>query len=150
MINFSWHTFETLNTAQLYDILSLRQNVFIIEQRCFYQDVDYKDQQALHLLGTKDNRLISYLRFLPKGTAYSNEASFGRLITHSNHQKAGLGRSMMTKLLDYFDSNYPKDTMLINAQCYLQSFYEKFGFRTIGDVYDDAGVMHIDMRRSIK
>src|SRR3990167_286637 len=141
MINFSWHTFETLNTAQLYEILSLRQNVFIIEQRCFYQDVDYKDQQALHLLGTKDNRLISYLRFFPKGTAYSNEASFGRLITHSSHQKAGLGRSMMTKLLDYFDSNYPNDTMLINAQCYLQSFYEKFGFQTIGDVYDDAGVM---------
>ena len=77
MINFSWHTFEALNTAQLYDILSLRQNVFIIEQRCFYQDVDYKDQQALHLLGTKDNRLISYLRFFPLKVIYSG--SFVRI-----------------------------------------------------------------------
>lgn len=151
MINFIWYKYEELNTAQLYDILSFRQDVFILEQQCFYRDIDYKDQQAMHLLGIKENQLIAYLRFLPRGTAYADEASFGRIITHSKHKKRGLGKLIMKNLLDYFDSTYPKDTMLINAQCYLQSFYEGFGFKTIGDAYDDGGVMHIDMRRcSIK
>ena len=82
MINFFLYKYDELNTAQLYDILSFRQNVFILEQQCFYQDIDYKDQHAIHLLGIKDNQLIAYLRFLPKGTAYADEASFGRIITH--------------------------------------------------------------------
>lgn len=147
MINFVWYQFEELKTAQLYDILSLRQDVFILEQRCFYQDIDYKDQAALHLLGIKGDKVIAYLRFFPRGTLYADEASFGRIITHSNYQKMGLGRLMMTNLLEYFDENYPKDTMLINAQYYLKSFYETFGFQAIGDEYDDEGIMHIDMRR---
>ena len=147
MINLVWYKFEELNTVQLYDILALRQNVFVLEQRCFYQDIDYKDQQAMHLLGTKDNQLISYLRFFPKGTVYADEASFGRIISLAKHQKVGLGKTMMTKLLHYFDENYPGETMLINAQLYLQDFYKRFGFQTIGNAYDEDGIMHIDMRR---
>ncbi len=147
MITWNWYEFEELTSLALYSILALRQEVFIREQRCFYPDIDYKDQQAIHLLGMENNHLIAYLRFLPKGIVYQDAASMGRFCIATNHRGIGLGQLMMQKMLTYLDQYYSKDTLLIIAQLYLQPFYERFGFHVNGDAFDDEGIMHINMRR---
>jgi ElaA protein len=149
MIIWTWYKFEELATGRLYDILALRQEVFIREQRCLYPDIDYKDQNAMHLLGIEGNELIAYLRFLPKGIAYPDDASMGRISLAPRHRGTGLGKLMMKKLLDYCEQYYPNDGMLIMAQVYLQTFYESFGFYADGEAFDDEGIMHINMRRNI-
>lgn len=147
-ITWNWFSFEELTPAKLYTLLALRQDVFILEQRCFFADIDDKDQQSIHLMGILNNELVAYLRFLPQGIAYPNDASFGRFVVRPNHRGHGFGKLMMREMLDYVDERYPDDSMCIMAQQYLQSFYEHFGFQMEGEPFDDAGIMHITMRRS--
>lgn len=146
-IQWTWYTFEQLTSMQVYDMLALRQNIFVVEQGCVFQEIDYHDQHALHLFGEKDGHLVAYLRFLPKGTKYPEDASFGRFITRGDYKRIGLGKIMMQHLFEYFDARYPGDSMFITAQQYLQPFYERYGFEPLGDTYDDEGITHILMRR---
>lgn len=145
-IQWQWRPFSEITSLQLYDILSLRQDVFIREQRCFYADMDYKDQQAQHLLGIMNNQLIAYARFLPKGVAYANEASMGRFVTLKAMRGYGLGKRMMKEILHYYEQHHSQTPLLIAAQCYLQSFYESCGFQAVSEPFDDEGILHIEMR----
>lgn len=150
MVDWRWKTFPELTLEQLYQAMALRQEVFVVEQRSLYQDADGYDRGAHHLLGTVPGpdapRLVAYLRVLPPGLKYP-EVSFGRVVTAPSERGRGLGRELVRRGLDFIEAHYPGAPLRIGAQNYLRRFYEDFGLRAVGDVYDEDGVPHVDMVR---
>ena len=138
-------SFEELTTAELYQILRLRAEVFVVEQNCVYQDVDLKDEKAYHLLCEKDGELAAYLRILQKGVSYP-EISIGRVLTKEVYRKQGLAREMLLKAIEYAESILNETEIRISAQAYLIEFYESLGFKTSSDIYLEDGIEHIEMR----
>lgn len=147
VIKWKHFAFEALGSDLLYEILRLRQEVFILEQRCFYLDADGLDKKALHLCGFDEDRLIAYGRLLPPGLLYP-EPSFGRVLVVADYRKKGLGETLTKALIQLSESEYGSQKLCISAQAYLKRFYEKFGFRSVGNKYLDAGIPHIKMIRS--
>ncbi|MEO1517594.1 MAG: GNAT family N-acetyltransferase [Bacteroidota bacterium] len=146
-ITTEYKSFEQLSTQELYDIMALRQVVFVIEQSCIYLDADGKDQKAHHLtMRMADGQLVGYTRLLPEGIPYEGHASIGRVITSKMVRGKGLGRELMRQSIEAARSLYPGMPLKISAQVYLIKFYESFGFQTVGDVYDEDGLPHIAMR----
>ena len=145
MLTWQWRSFAELKNNELYDLLSLRQNVFIIEQNCIYNDLDYLDQKAMHLLGYKDNQLAAYLRLLPKDVPYAGSLSFGRVLTAKNMRGQALGKEMITETLRYLKQQDNTLPITISAQLYLKKFYESFGFAGVGEPYDEDGIPHLKM-----
>ena len=144
MIIFKFKKFDELTKTELYDILALRSEIFVVEQNCFYQDPDGKDFDALHLSGIENNKLVAYLRlFLPNRKC--NHIVFGRVLTSKFARSKGYGKQLIQEMLDYCEKNFKLNDIHCSAQLYLKSFYESFGFKSAGDVYDDAGVPHIEM-----
>ena len=144
-IPFFWHPFHKLSVDQLYAILALRSEVFLVEQNCVYQDVDSKDISAIHLLGSENKKLVAYLRlFLP--AIKNNPIIFGRVVTAKIMRKNGHGKKLIQEMLNYCKANFPDTTIQSSAQLYLKKFYEGFGFQTIGDAYDEDGIPHIMMQ----
>ena len=127
-----WHNFDTISKEELYDVLSLRQRVFIIEQDCFYEDLDYSDQDANHLLLYKDNKLIGYSRVFPPGIKY-DAASIGRIVTDSDYREKGYGRIVTQESIRFLKNNFPRSDIAISAQYRLVNFYEDLG---LGDVQE--------------
>lgn len=146
MINFK--TFEELSKTELYDILALRSAVFVVEQHCFYLDPDGKDKDALHLLGMDDNNLVAYLRLFLPNNEYDHIV-FGRVLTSFSVRSKGYGKKLIQAMLDYTEKNFKSYDIHCSAQLYLKAFYESFGFKTVSDVYDDAGIPHIKMIKSV-
>jgi len=150
MLTWTWKTFSELTLDELYRLLALRQEVFVVEQRSIYQDVDGYDPGAHHLLGIGDTpdgpRLAAYLRVLPPGLKYP-EASLGRVVTAPHTRSHGYGRELVGKGLEFLAAHHAGVPIRIGAQNYLRRFYEGFGFRAVGDVYDEDGIPHIDMVR---
>lgn len=147
-MELSYHAipYAQLTTDQLYQLLRLRAEVFVVEQDCVYQDLDDKDQQAVHLLGmTEDGRLAAYTRIVPKGTSYPEFASIGRVITASFARGKGLGRPLMRESLRVLFEHYGEQTVKIGAQAHLGDYYTSLGFKGIGDVYDEDGIPHRSM-----
>ncbi|QQR46623.1 GNAT family N-acetyltransferase [Myxococcus xanthus] len=148
---WQWKSFQALSLDELYDVLALRQEVFVVEQRSIYQDVDGFDRSAEHLLlhmESQGTRLLAgYLRVLSPGVKYPLASSLGRVVTSPRARAQGLGRELVARGLARLDSLYPQAAVHIGAQHYLQRFYEGFGFQTQGDVYDEDGIPHIDMVR---
>ena len=142
--DFIWHNFDTISKEELYDVLSLRQRVFIIEQDCFYEDLDYSDQVANHLLLYKDNKLIGYSRVFPPGIKY-DAASIGRIVTDLNYRGKGYGRSITQESIRFLKNNYPGSDITISAQYRLVNFYEDLSFKREGDVYLEDDIDHIKM-----
>ena len=142
--NFIWHNFDTISKEELYDVLSLRQRVFIIEQDCFYEDLDYFDQVANHLLLYKDNKLIGYSRVFPPGIKY-DAASIGRIVTDLDYRGKGYGRSITQESIRFLKNNYPGSDITISAQYRLVNFYEDLSFKREGDVYLEDDIDHIKM-----
>lgn len=135
--------YQNLTTDQLYQLLRLRAEVFVVEQNCVYQDLDDKDQQAIHLLGlTEDGRLAAYTRIVPKGVSYPEYASIGRVITAPFARGKGLGRPLMRESLRVLFEHYGKQTVKIGAQAHLGDYYTSLGFEAIGDIYDEDGIPH--------
>ena len=147
VIEWKHFAFEELGSDLLYEILRLRQEVFILEQRCFYLDADGLDKKALHLCAFDEDRLIAYGRLLPPGLLYP-EPSFGRVLVVAGYRKKGLGEALTKALIQLSKSEYGSKKLCISAQAYLKRFYEKFGFRSVGNEYLDAGIPHIKMIRS--
>ena len=145
MATWHWRTFQELTLEELYEILRLRQDVFILEQKCLYQDIDEQDQQAQHLLVLENGRLVVYLRMFPKGTLYPDAVSFGRLLITKSERNKGLAKDAMRRLITYLNDCKNQDPMIISAQTYLQQFYRSFGFLEVGSPYDEDGVPHIKM-----
>jgi ElaA protein len=150
MPHWKWKTFPELTLDELYGLLALRQEVFVVEQRSIYQDADGYDRGSHHLLGTTGEPeapvLSAYLRVLPPGLKYP-EVSFGRVVTAPSARRQGQGRVLVEKGLAFIEEHYPRTPIRIGAQDYLRGFYESFGFRVVGDVYDEDGVPHVDMFR---
>ena len=139
-----WHNFDTISKEELYDVLSLRQRVFIIEQDCFYEDLDYSDQVANHLLLYKGNKLIGYSRVFPPGIKY-DAASIGRIVTDIDYRGKGYGRCITQESIRFLKNNFPGSDISISAQYRLVNFYEDLGFETEGDVYLEDDIDHIKM-----
>ena len=131
--------------AELYDILRLRSEIFIVEQNCPYQDLDNKDQQSQHLLGINNGELISYVRLIPKGVSYDNNCSIGRVVTNQKYRGNGLGKELMHKAIKACRSLYGDCPIKISAQHYLLKFYNDLGFEAIGDTYLEDNFHHISI-----
>ena len=147
--NFIWHNFDSISKRELYDVLSLRQRVFIIEQDCFYEDLDYTDQYANHLLLYKDNKLIGYSRVFPPGIKYDN-ASIGRIVVDLDHRGKGYGKLVTHESIEFAKGNFSNSDITISAQYRLIDFYKDLGFQKEGNVYEEDGIDHIKMVLKIK
>lgn len=146
MIHYQFKPFESLSIHELYAIMQVRNDVFVYEQHCYYQDLDNKDQVCIHVLGwNEQQKLVAYCRILPPGLTYPTH-SIGRVLVISAYRKQQLGRALMQKTLDYILSTYGKVPLTIEAQLYLQAFYESLGFVRTSDVFDDAGIDHVEMK----
>jgi ElaA protein len=150
MIEWQWRGFAELTTTELYEVLAQRQQVFVLEQQCFYNDFDGLDQQAHHLLGWRsiDGRreLAAYLRCLAPGAKYA-EMSLGRVLTTRAARGSGAGRELLARGIECAERQHPGHRIRIGAQAYLERFYQSFGFKTISEPYDEDGIMHVDMLR---
>ncbi|MBS0026404.1 GNAT family N-acetyltransferase [Chitinophaga sp. 22321] len=146
-MNWKIKSFEELTTAELYAILHLRSEVFVIEQNCAYQDLDYSDQKALHLMGTDDSGvLLAYTRIFGPGIKYT-EASIGRVVTSPLVRGKGAGRELMERSIAELQQHYGKIPIKIGAQQYLQKFYGTLGFEQTSEMYLEDGIPHIEMLR---
>lgn len=146
MILFKWHKFSELSGNEVYEILALRSDIFVVEQHCVYLDPDGKDLEALHLMGTDQGKLVAYLRLFPS-TEIQNYLVFGRVVTARFARAQGLGKQLLQELIHYCDTHYPDKAIQCSAQYYLKKFYESFGFVAHGNVYDEDGIPHIAMSR---
>lgn len=140
-------TFQELNIKELYDLLQLRSEVFVVEQDCVYQDVDGKDQKALHVLGYKDEKLVAYTRLFKPGD-YFNEASIGRVVVKENERQFKYGYTIMKASIKAIKDNYNKSLIRISAQTYLKRFYNNLEFKEVGEEYLEDGIPHIAMLKS--
>ena len=138
-------SFEELDLHQLYAIMRLRQEVFIVEQDCPYLDADGKDQQGYHLMIWEEGKLAAYTRLLPKGISYPKYASIGRVVNHAEFRGQGLGKKLMEASIQWCRKLLPADPIKISAQCYLEKFYTDLGFKDINDRYMEDGIPHMAM-----
>lgn len=146
MIQFKIKPFNELSTTELYEILQLRSEVFVVEQNCVYQDIDGKDEKAFHVLGYHDGVLAAYSRlFKPK--EYFNDSSIGRVIVKAIHRDKKFGHDLMRVSIQAIKDLYAATNITISAQLYLQKFYEGHGFVTVGESYLEDDIPHIEMRK---
>ena len=139
-------TFNELSIVELYDILKLRSEVFVVEQDCVYQDIDGTDQKALHILGVVENKIIAYTRCFKPGD-YFKEASIGRVVVKESQRKYKRGNQIMNSSIEAIEKYYNTNTIKISAQCYLSKFYSSLGFKSIGEKYLEDGIPHVAMIR---
>ncbi len=142
-------TFEELTTTDLYQLLQLRSEVFVVEQDCVYQDIDGLDQQAIHVLGFKDQEMLAYARVFKPGI-YFKEASIGRVIVKGNSRGQDIGHLLMKKCIHLIQQNFETASIRISAQQYLIKFYEYHGFTSVGEGYLEDGIPHINMVLNLK
>ncbi|HET8884961.1 MAG TPA: GNAT family N-acetyltransferase [Salinimicrobium sp.] len=140
--------FSELTSTELYQILRLRSEVFVVEQDCVYQDIDGKDQKAIHLIGIKDSEVVAYARCFAPGD-YFKEASIGRVLVKENQRKYGYGHELMKASILAVEQFFKTKRIKISAQEYLVKFYESHGFEQIGNGYLEDGIPHIAMIRDI-
>ena len=132
---------------ELYAILQLRNEVFVVEQNCVFQDADDKDQDCWHLMAWIDDRLAGYTRLVPANVSYP-EASIGRVVTFPKMRKTGIGKQIVAKSIEMINVLWNKQPIRIGAQLYLKKFYESFGFQQCSDIYMEDNIEHIEMKLS--
>lgn len=145
-INFTLKTFEALNSHELYALLQLRSEVFVVEQNCVYQDIDFKDQKALHLLGFFDNKLVAYARLFQPND-YFEQASIGRVVVAAEYRSQKWGHLLMNAAIQNIEAHFNTHHITISAQLYLKKFYESHGFVAVGETYLEDDIPHIRMER---
>ncbi len=146
MTRFLCKPFYELSLKELYDIMALRQEVFVVEQECPYLDADGQDQSSWHLMGFDENgKLIAYARLIPKGISYKKYPSFGRVATAQTRRGTGVGRELMEQTLAWMKKLFPGEDIKISAQCYLEKFYVSLGFEIVGEEYLEDGIPHFPM-----
>lgn len=143
-VNYSILRFDELTIHELYELMALRQEVFVVEQNCPYQDADFKDQDSLHVLGRQNNNLVAYTRLVPKGMSYEKYHAIGRVITAQSVRGMGIGEELMIKSIEAIKS-FLGDEVKISAQVYAIPFYEKVGFYVTGEPYLEDGIPHTAM-----
>ena len=143
-LSWEWKSFSDLKRDELYDILRFRQEIFVVEQKSWYLDVDGLDQCSLHLLVLDKETLIGYLRLTPPGSKYP-ETSIGRVSIHEGYRGKKLGDNLLIMGIQKGKDVYGSGSYRISAQEYLISYYEKHGFKVQGNPYDEDGIPHIEM-----
>ena len=144
MTNWTCKKFVDLTPDELYAILRLRSEVFVVEQNCVFLDMDNKDQHCHHLIGRRDGHLVGYSRIIDAGISYV-ESSIGRIVSSPAARSLGVGRELLTKSIETLYLLHGKQPIRIGAQCYLTKFYESFGFVQKGEIYLEDGIKHIEM-----
>lgn len=147
MISWQCKPFSELTNEELYKILQLRNEVFVVEQNCPYQDCDDKDLKAYHLTAWDDDTLVAYTRLLPKGIPYADAASIGRVVTSPKVRGQNLGKQLMLNSIEKIYLLYSQVPITIGAQLYLKRFYESFSFVQKGEVYLEDNIPHITMEK---
>jgi ElaA protein len=150
-------TFDELTPHELYAILQLRSEVFVVEQNCVYQDMDDKDQHCYHLCGWSDgdgqtpssdgsptSTLLVYTRLVPAGISY-NEPSIGRVVTSPKTRRTGAGKELMKRSIQQLHALWGVQPIKIGAQAYLKKFYESLGFAQTSEIYLEDGIPHMEM-----
>lgn len=143
-MNWICKPFTQLSPRELYSILQLRIEVFVVEQNCVFQDADDKDQLSWHLMGWHNNQLAAYTRLVPAGITYP-ESSIGRVVTFPKMRNSGIGKTLMEKSIEMIYILWSKQPIRIGAQLYLKKFYESFGFQQCSDIYLEDNIEHIGM-----
>ena len=144
-MEFTLKKFNELTVDELFEIYKLRVSVFVVEQRCPYQEVDDFDESALHLCAWEDGKLIAYLRILLKGTAFE-EVSLGRVI--SSKRRCGIGSLLVKEGIRAAREKFGAESIVLEAQTYARALYEKQGFVQVSDEFSEDGIPHIKMRLS--
>ena len=143
-LKWTFKKFDKLTARELYAIMQLRNEVFVVEQNCVYQDADNKDQQSMHLCGWDAEKLVAYTRIIPPGISYK-EASIGRVVTSPAYRNTGAGRQVMKESISLTLSAFNCNEIKIGAQVYLTKFYQSLGFVPCSDEYLEDGIPHIEM-----
>ena len=144
MISFDIKTYDQLSKDELYDLLQLRAEVFVVEQDCPYQDVDGKDKKAVHVLGYKEGKLVAYTRIFKQGDYFKN-ASIGRVVVSKDQRQFGYGYDLMNASVQAVEKLFRTNTIEISAQTYLKKFYNNLDFVEVGDSYLEDDIPHIKM-----
>ena len=144
---FNIKRFNELSTHELYVILQLRSEVFVVEQDCVYQDLDNKDLNAYHVLGVLDNEIVAYARIFKPGD-YFLESSIGRIVVKKEFRKFQYGYKLVENSIQFIENNLQQNTILISAQSYLTKFYNSLGFIRVGEEYLEDGIPHIKMLKT--
>ena len=143
-LNWTYKKFDALTAKELYAIMQLRNEVFVVEQNCVYQDADGKDQGSFHLVGWDGDKLAAYCRIIPPGISYP-ECSIGRVVSSPLYRRSGTGRTLMKTGIEKAFNEFKGYSIKIGAQLYLKDFYTSFGFIQSGDQYLEDGIPHIEM-----
>jgi len=145
-MNIQIKSFQELTKDELYRILQLRSEVFVVEQNCAYLDIDGLDQKAYHVIGSDDTGIFAYIRMFKAGD-YFEDPSLGRVLVSEQARGKMHGKEIMQAALDFIDGNWNSEQIVISAQLYLTKFYEELGFKTIGEQYLEDDIPHIKMLR---
>lgn len=144
-MNWFTNRIEEIDIQTFYDIVALRINVFIIEQKCLYEELDYKDFKATHLYAKDEqNKIVAYLRILDPGVSY-DEVSIGRVLVSPDQRTLKIGKSLMEKAIQHVKETFGQTPIRISAQAYLIDFYRSLGFETVSEIYLEDDIPHIEM-----
>ena len=144
MLSFECKKFDSFSPQELHDLLALRSEVFVVEQNCVYQDIDGKDEKAIHIIGVVQNKIVAYSRCFKPGE-YFKEASVGRVVVKKTERKLKRGNQIMIHSIKAIETLYQTKTIIISAQSHLKFFYNNFGFYSVGNEYLEDGIPHIEM-----
>jgi ElaA protein len=139
--------FEALTVNELYNLLKLRSEIFVVEQNCVYLDIDNKDKAALHLIGQYNDKIVAYARLFDSGISFDN-ASIGRVVVDADYRDRKWGHDLMCEAIEGIKSNFGKDKITIGAQLYLKKFYESHSFVQTSEMYLEDDIPHIEMQRN--
>jgi len=154
LVKWTHLPFSDLSVLDIYDLLKLRQDIFVVEQDCAYHDIDGRDPLCSHLLARVPNdetteSLVAYLRIVPPGN-YFDEVALGRIITSQSVRGTGIGTQLIEKGIEIVKDVYGSKSIRISAQAHLEKYYNKFGFHKDSEPFDEDGIMHIEMLRTAK
>lgn len=145
-IHFEVKPFDSLTVNELYQVLALRQAVFIVEQACLFQDIDGQDAHALHCLGKNNaEEIVAYTRLFAKDVSYKGYVSIGRVVASDKVRKSGIGRALMQFSIKFCEQLWGNEAIKIGAQSYLKKFYGSLGFQDTGIDYIEDGIPHVYM-----
>ena len=136
--------FEKLTSVELYEIIKLRIDIFVVEQNCPYPELDRKDYKAIHHFIKDNDEIVAYLRILPKGVSY-DEMSIGRFIVKKDHRGRGFAKKILKNAINYIEKELNETEIRLSGQKYLEKFYNSFGFDTVSDVYLEDDIPHVEM-----
>ncbi len=135
--------YNDLSKDQFFDILKLRIEIFVVEQCCYYQELDNEDKEAFHVSIYNDGIIVAVGRIIPN--LHNKEVKIGRIAVKMEHRKKGLAYKMMKDIMNFISKKYKNFSVLLSAQTYLIEFYQLFGFKEIGNTYLEDGIEHINM-----